>query len=819
MAKIKLITNNIIDDITKAMSQASAIYIMTSFVMESGVRHIEPYLKRAAERGAEIKFLTGDYLYVTQPEGLRRLIEIDSNIEVRLWRSGGNSFHPKAYIFQYDQEDGLLIVGSSNLSRAALIYGIEWNLAMESAVEPAVFQHALDQFMKYFQHDQTVPVNAVTLADYEKEYEEEHRKNPDLIRNWTDAEAKEIMFDSHETSSKGDASLVIDPSAPYQTKITPRTAQQEALQELEKTLEEGYDRAMVVMATGLGKTYLAGFFAQKFKRILFIAHREEILYQAKKSFEHIMPDRSYGIYNGNVKEGDADCVFASIFTLGMKQHREKFSRDHFDLIIIDEFHHAAASSYQKTIDYFIPKFLLGITATPDRLDGKDVYAICDGNVSYQLHFIEAIQRGWLAPFHYYGVYDDTDYTQIKWLGSRYDEKELLAVQLRREMAAKIFEAWQKHRQTRTLAFCSSIRQADFLSEYFKEQGISAVSLHSQAVEMNRSEAIRGLEEGKLQVIFTVDLFNEGVDIPSVDTLLFARPTESLTVFTQQVGRGLRLHHEKDHCTIIDLIGNYRNADVKLQLFDTRSGDEKVKGKRGQINVINPQVPENCKINLDTRVINLLEELALKQPRKKRLCKAYFELKQELGYRPTYIDLHLYGKEDSKGYSQDFNSYPGFLYYAKELSDKESRVFRHYESWFIEAERTDMKKSYKMVVLLYMLGRGPDHWFDPVTPEEVAPFFHHYLTEKEYRKKIDFSDSNTKKMWKYDLNKISRLVASMPMTSWSGSSGGIITFKDGEFKVHLKVEPEDRQIVYEWTKQICEYRLHYHFFERKGKRNM
>ncbi|MBO8173102.1 MAG: DEAD/DEAH box helicase family protein [Bacillaceae bacterium] len=815
MTKIKLITENIIDDITDAMSMASAIYIMTSFVMESGVRKIESDLKQAAQRGAEIRFLTGDYLFVTQPEGLRRLIQIDPNIEVRLWKSDGKSFHPKAYMFQFDQKDGLLIVGSSNLSRAALTYGTEWNLAMDAAVDPAVFQYALDQFMKNFQHNQTVPVNTETLKEYEKEYEDHHRKNPDLVRFWTEQEATEVMFQSTDTRSQNsDATQVIEPPAIYQPEITPRPAQQEALQELEKTLEEGYDKAMIVMATGLGKTYLAGFFAKKFSRILFIAHREEILYQAKKSFENIMPERSHGIYNGNVKEGDADCVFASIFTLGMKHHRERFSHDHFDLIIIDEFHHAAASSYQKVLDHFQPEFLLGITATPDRLDGKDVYAICDGNVAYQLHFIEAIQRGWLAPFHYYGVYDDTDYTQIRWLGTRYDEEQLLAAQLRKEMAEKIFNAWQKHRQTRTLAFCSSIRQADFLSDYFKQQGIRSVSLHSRTMEMNRSEAIQRLEEGALDVIFTVDLFNEGVDIPSVDTLLFVRPTESLTVFTQQVGRGLRLHEEKEHCTIIDLIGNYRHADVKLQLFDTRSPDEK--GKRGQVAVM-PEVPENCVIDLDTHAIQLLEELARKkQPRKEKLRHAYFELKQELGYRPTYLELHLHGKADSKEYRQKFKSYPGFLYWAEELDEEEIRAFKSYEPWFVEVERTAMTKSYKMIVLLYMLNRGPDHWLERVSPDEVAPFFHQYLTEKEYRKRIDFSDRSSRKLWDYDRDKVSRLVATMPMTKWSGSSGGLITFEDDVFRIHLDVALEDRKYVYDWTKQICEYRLHT-YFERKEER--
>ena len=283
---------------------------------------------------------------------------------------------------------------------------------------------------------------------------------------------------------------------------------------------------MVVMATGLGKTYLAGFFAQRFQRVLFIAHREEILYQAKRSFQRIMPDKTFGIYNGVMKEGNADCVFASIYTLGMKKHRESFVPDGFDLIVVDEFHHAAATSYQSVIQYFKPKFLLGITATPDRMDGKDVYALCDGNVAYQIHFIEAIRRGWLFPFQYYGVYDDTDYSSIRWLGTHYDDEQLTAAQLRESLADNIYDAWNEHKQTRTIGFCSSIRQADFLTGYFQDKGVAAVSLHSGAIGMTRGEAIDRLDRGDLEIIFTVDLFNEGVDIPSVDTLLFC-PTDRI----------------------------------------------------------------------------------------------------------------------------------------------------------------------------------------------------------------------------------------------------------------------------------------------------
>jgi superfamily II DNA or RNA helicase/HKD family nuclease len=814
MSKVEFINRDLIEKIQEHIEASSTIYILTAFVMKSGVRLVKETLKKAAERGADIKICAGDYLFVTQPEALRELISIHPDIEVRLWRSSGVSFHPKAYLFE-NTTNGYFIVGSSNLSKSALTEGIEWNIGLDKTVDENVFAEAMEEFLKLFYADETVQVNEETLKDYENQYHDYHQRHPNLARTWAESEEVELMLplDKAETEiNERDHDVIYDPATVTYETIQPRFAQVEALERLEAAYEEGYDKAMVVMATGLGKTYLAAFFARNFQKALFIAHREEILRQAKKSFQRVMPNKTFGIYDGNVKEKEADIIFASIFTLSMKKHLEAFAKDAFDLIVIDEFHHAAARSYQRVLNYFQPKFLLGITATPDRNDNKDVYAICDGNVAYKIDFIEAVQRGWLAPFRYYGVYDDTDYSKIKWLGNRYDETELLQVQLREEMADKILKAWEKYKKTRTLVFCSSIKQADFLSEYFRKRNYRTVSLHSQQTDIPRDQAIAMLEKGELDAIFTVDLFNEGVDIPSVDTLLFVRPTESLTVFTQQVGRGLRLHEGKDYCVIIDLIGNYRNADVKLKLFDTERNAEK-NGKREKVI---PTVPDNCSLHLDIQAINLLEEMRKKrQPRREKLLWDYKHLKRELGHRPTYLQLHLHGSSEAAEYKSEFKSYVGFLYWADELSEKEKEVFLKYESWLVEAERTPMAKSYKMVVLLAMLNRGPSRWHLPITPKEAAPFFHQYLMEKEYRKRIDFSDKKTKQLWIYDEEKVSKLIAEMPMTKWSGSSNGLLSFENGVFSLSFSIAKEDEEILYQWTKEICEYRLHV-YFERKSK---
>jgi HKD family nuclease len=492
MSNIQLITRDLGNHLREKLDEAFTVCILSSFVMKSGVSYLIAALKKAAQNGADIKICTGDYLYITQPEALEEMLSIDERISIRVWKSNGVSFHPKAYIFQTNEHD-VFFIGSSNLSKSALTHGVEWNLSVSD--ENEVFDDVVSEFLNIFYSEETVPLNKETLQDYKNSYEDYHRKNPNLARKWTELEEMDLML---PTNKEGLIlpDIIFDPPITY-GEIKPRFAQVEALDELNKTLEEEYSKALVVMATGLGKTYLAGFFAQNFKKILFIAHREEILHQARDSFKRIMPDKQYGIYNGKLKEGQADAILASIYTLSMRRHIEHFRPDEFDLIIVDEFHHAAADSYKRVLDYFEPRFLLGITATPDRNDNKDVYAICDGNVAFRLDFLEAINRRWLAPFKYYGVYDETDYSQITWLGNRYDEEELLLIQLREDLAFKILKEWENKRQTRTLGFCSSIRQADYLSNFFNAHGYRTVSLHSQQSNLNRKTILTNYPMVKL----------------------------------------------------------------------------------------------------------------------------------------------------------------------------------------------------------------------------------------------------------------------------------------------------------------------------------
>ncbi|SER70311.1 DEAD/DEAH box helicase family protein [Salisediminibacterium halotolerans] len=802
MNEVKLIRKQLIDEINEQISSAQTVYILVSFAMKSGVEMLLPSLQEAAERGADIKICTGDYLYVTQPEALRSLLKIGGSASMRMWQSNGESFHPKVYIFENGTARSLY-VGSSNMSRSALTDGIEWNLGVSGKeADPAVAE-AIDEFHRLFYDSQTVPLNEQTIASYEKIYNEKHAALPEFVKRWTETEETSLMFDQ-----QGNQEVIRDPKADYDssgiTTIEPRGPQIDALHALENTFAEGYDKAMAVLATGLGKTYLAGFFAQKFERILFVAHREEILLQAEKSFAEVMPERTSGIVNGKQKETDREMVFASVFTLANEKQLQDFSPDAFDLIVVDEFHHAAADTYNRVLDYFNPAFLLGLTATPYRMDGKDVFAICEGNVAFQMHFIEAIQIQWLTPFRYYGVYDDTDYSQITWLGTQYHQKELEANLLREDLAARIYNEWQRYKQTRTLGFCSSIKQVEFLAAYFQEQGVRVIGLHSQTANVSRQEAIRLLENDEVEVIFTVDLFNEGTDIPSVDTLLFTRPTESLTVFTQQVGRGLRLADHKESCVIIDLIGNYRNADLKLSLLDTRPLEEQRKST-----TIMPQVPESCTISFDTAVIDLLKEIKKKaQPRKEKIRALYEQLKEEFGRRPSYLELYRHKLDSATAIRSEFGSFPSFLHWAGELSAEEEQALTEGKTWLDHIEKTGMSKSYKMVVLRCMLARGIDRWLEPATPKEIAPCFYEFLSSTPYRRNdISAGDKDT---WNREsLDKVAKRIADMPMTKF----GGPTAFDGEKLTMDVQLTETANPLVYSWTEEICEFRLET-YFERK-----
>jgi len=768
----KLTTHHLYDSLVNAIDQAEEVYIVAAFAQKSGVALLVPAFRRALQRGAEVRLLIGDYLHITDPEALAQLLALDG-LSVRFYRSGGRSFHPKAYLFR-NAETGLSIVGSSNISNSALRSGIEWNVHLPQAVAPQILDDAIDAFMDLYLSESAEELNPVVLDAYRQEY---------AARQYV-AEP-EVEYD--------EGTVVVAPE------ILPHRVQEEALRALRETMEEGRTRALAVLATGLGKTYLSAFLARDFTRVLFLAHQKELLLQAERSFQKVNPAWQTGFYIGSDRTvtETTEIVFASVQTLAQKRHLDRFATDQFDLIIVDEFHHAAATSYRKIIDHFTPRFLLGLTATPDRMDGADVYAICHHNVAFQMHFTAAIAEGFLTPFHYYGIHDTIDYSQIRRIGRTYDASELEHRQLDREVADNIYHSWEKYRQTKTIGFCSSIKQAEYLAQVFRDKGTTTFALTGQTT--NRAKYMQAFEQGEIDVLFTVDLFNEGVDIPKVDTLLFCRPTESVAIYTQQIGRGLRLAQDKSHCVIIDLIGNYRNVETKLKLLGTM----KESFKRGETEPITP--PPGCVIEFDTQALELIHRLRQPSQRKLRLIEQYEQIKYELGRRPSYVEIGEYAAVP-QGYKQEWGSYVGFLKEHQELSDEEIEAYEANRELIEQVEKTIMNRSYKMVVLLAMLERGVERWMESITAAEVAPFFYEYLHAEKYRELKDAQTAELK--GPFDAVKVERLLKKMPFPKM----GKPFVFENNKLTVSaVNYSSND---FHEMVLEIVRYRMNI-YFAKKG----
>ena len=522
-----------------SLKRADSVDIVVSFLMESGVRMLLGELDNALKRGAKIRILTGNYLGITQPSALYLIKhKLGEQVDLRFYNEKNRSFHPKSYMFHY-KDYSTIYIGSSNISKSALTSGIEWNYRFSSKTDSHNYEKFYNTFLDLFEHHSIV-IDDDELKRYSKNW---HRPavSKDLDR-----------YDLQDDETTNNLAL-----------FEPRGAQIEALCALENTRAEGAGRALVHAATGVGKTYLAAFDSKDYERVLFVAHREEILKQAAQSFKNVRNSDDYGFFDGESKCTDKSMIFASVATLGRSEYlnNKYFASDYFNYIVIDEFHHAVNDQYQRIVNYFKPQFLLGLTATPERMDGRNIYEICDYNVPYEISLKEAINKGMLVPFHYYGIFDDTDYSKLHIVRGRYDEKELNETYIgnvhRYEL---IYKYYCKYGSRQALGFCCSKEHAREMAREFSSRGIPSVAVFSDAsgeYTEKRNVAIQKLKNGEIRAIFSVDMFNEGVDITSVDMVMFLRPTESPIVFLQQLGRGLR------KCRVKDLLGK---RPTRLDLF-------------------------------------------------------------------------------------------------------------------------------------------------------------------------------------------------------------------------------------------------------------
>lgn len=683
------------------LAAAQDVAILAAFARDSGVRALAPDLAAALDRGGRVRVLTGDYLNLTQAHALRRLLDLqraeaavadaDDSAEDRTERGVlevrvveerhrlglGSTFHPKSWIFLGGPAD-VAYVGSSNLSHAALTDGVEWNLRLERDADPAGFDEVLRAFEAWW--DRATAIDEDWVEDYARRARLADRPLPE-------GEADEADRPPPE----------------------PRDVQREALTALAHAREAGRDRAIVVLATGLGKTWLAAFDVARFAvelgrtpRVLFVAHREELLRHAASTLRRRFPDARFGWFAGPWADLQGDFVFASVQKLARPNHLATLPRDAFDYVIVDEVHHADAPTWRRLLDHLVSRFRLGLTATPDRGDGGDIHDLFDDFVAFTADIGVGVTLGHLVPFHYLGLKDDTDYAQIPWRNGRFDAAALAeAVQTQRRME-RLWQAWSDHPGDQTLVFTCSIAHATFVGRWLAERGVRAAVVHSGPGSADRARALTDLDAGALDALVTVDLFNEGVDLPTLDRVVMLRPTESPIVFLQQLGRGLRCAPGKERLTVVDFVGNHR---VFLQRMRTLVNLGAAPG--GPVPVAawlagdrDAALPPGCSVDVELEAIALLARL-LPSGAPHALVAAYREHRAVHGQRPRVGDLARQGFNPRSLKSHD--SWFDLVAAEGDLSDPEAAALASARAFLVAVERGEaMTKSFKMVALEALL---------------------------------------------------------------------------------------------------------------------
>ena len=774
-----------------SMEKARQIDIIVSFLMESGVRMLLKDLKRALNRGVKIRILTGNYLGITQPSALYLIKkELGNRVDLRFYNEKERSFHPKSYIFHYEYSNEIYI-GSSNISRSALTSGIEWNYRFSDAQDKKNYQLFYATFEELFLNHSIV-IDEEELKRYSKTW-----KKPAVSKDLAKYDLAENADDK------------------VRMLFQPRGAQIEALYALEESRLEGATKGLVHAATGIGKTYLAAFDSAKYKRVLFVAHREEILKQAATSFKNVRNSGDYGFFYGKQKDTDKSVIFASVATLGRAEYLDEkyFEKEYFDYIVIDEFHHAVTNQYKRIVNYFKPQFLLGLTATPERMDGKNIYEICDYNVPYEISLKEAINKGMLVPFHYYGIYDETDYSGLRIVKGRYDEQDLNKAYIGNEKRYElIYKYYLKYRSTRAMGFCCSRKHAEEMAKEFCKRGIPAVAVYSDAdgeYSEERNKAIEQLKNREIKVIFSVDMFNEGVDIASLDMVMFLRPTESPSVFLQQLGRGLRTYRGKEYLNVLDFIGNYEKAGKAPFLL---SGG-KSSGEKKAYDYQDIEYPDDCIVDFDMRLIDLFKEMDKKTlSMKAQIRQEYYRVKELLdGKTPTRMDLFTYMDDDIYHYcirhtkENPFRQYLEFLNQLQELSEEEKDLYAGIGREFIATiETTDMQKVYKMPILYSFYNHGNIRM--AVTDNEVLESWKEFFNTGTNWK--DFPNVNTNDDYKKvtDKQHLSK-AKTMPIKFLKASGKGFFVEKEG-YALALRDELETiitNEALKEHMRDVLEYR--------------
>ena len=534
-------------ELRREIRTADRIDFIVSFIRYSGLVLLYDDLVEFT-KNKKLRIITTSYMGASDYKAILKLSQLP-NTEVKIsYDTNRTRLHAKAYYFERNTGFSTAYIGSSNISNPALSKGLEWNLKVSEYTSKDVVDSIIKTFETYWNDDE---FRTFMPGDEE--------------------DKKELQIALSKKEKDNDREYVFFDLRPY-------SHQKEILEDLRVEREEYVSfKNLVVAATGTGKTMIAAFDYKNIikngdKKLLFLAHRKEILQQSIETFRNVLKDQNFGeLWVDGESPNDFNHLFASIQTLNSNGNFSKFTKDYFDYIVIDESHHSAASSYLRILEYYEPEILLGLTATPERMDGANILEYFNNRIASEIRLGDAIDRKLLSPFNYFGVSDPVDLSHLRWKRGGYEISELENVYTKSKQRVQvIIDSLEKYladiNRFKGLGFCVSINHANFMAHSFNKVGIKSVALHSDSTSEERRLAKTRLQKGEINCIFTVDLFNEGVDIPDIDTVLFLRPTESLTVFIQQLGRGLRLSEGKDSLTVLDFIGQaHKNYDFSFKL--------------------------------------------------------------------------------------------------------------------------------------------------------------------------------------------------------------------------------------------------------------